>query len=65
MTPLVEKQVKETITKNLIPAYTQQSSGMHQELSHEIHSEVLNLKKEIITWQSDALRGQEVRIPDL
>ncbi|KAI0093935.1 hypothetical protein BDY19DRAFT_881333 [Irpex rosettiformis] len=65
VTPLVEKQVKDTITKTLIPAYSQQSSGMHQELSHEIHSEVLNLKKEIITWQSEALRGQETLIRDL
>lgn len=34
---------------------------MHQELSREIHSEILNVKKEIITWQSEALKGQEVR----
>ena len=61
VTPLVERQVKETITKSLIPAYSQQSSSMHQELSREIHSEILNLKKEVITWQSDALRTQEVR----
>ena len=60
VTPLVERQVKETITKNLIPAYSQQSSSMHQELSREIHGEILNLKKEVITWQSEALRGQEV-----
>lgn len=60
ITPLVERQVKETITKSLIPAYTQQSSAMHQELTREIHSEILNLKKEVITWQSDALRTQEV-----
>ncbi|KAL4250457.1 Enhancer of mRNA-decapping protein 4 C-terminal domain-containing protein [Abortiporus biennis] len=65
VTPLVERQVKETITKTLIPAYSQQSSAMHQELSREIHSEILNLKKEIITWQSDALRGQESLIREL
>lgn len=61
VTPLVEKHVKDAITKTLIPAYSQQSSSMHQELSREIHSEILNLKKEIVTWQSEALRGQEVR----
>ena len=60
VTPAVEKHVKDAITKTLIPAYTQQSSTMHQELSREIHAEILNLKKEIITWQSEALRGQEV-----
>ncbi|KAH9951294.1 hypothetical protein B0H21DRAFT_888254 [Amylocystis lapponica] len=65
VSPLVERQVKETITKTLIPAYTQQSSAMHQELSREIHTEILNLKKEVITWQSEALRGQESSIREL
>lgn len=33
---------------------------MHQELTREIRNEVMNLKKEIITWQAEALRTQEV-----
>jgi hypothetical protein len=36
---------------------------MHQELSREIHAEMLNIKKEVIAWQSEALRGQEVGSP--
>ena len=60
VTPVIEKHVKDAITNTLIPAYTQISSSMHQELSREIHGEILNLKKEVITWQSEALRGQEV-----
>lgn len=55
--PVIERQVKETISKNLIP-----SSAMHQELSREIRSEILGLKKEVLAWQSEALRGQEVGI---
>ena len=55
--------MKEAINKTLIPAYTAQSSAMHQELSHEIHAEMLNIKKEVIAWQSEALRGQEVGSP--
>ncbi|GBE82365.1 hypothetical protein SCP_0407490 [Sparassis crispa] len=65
VTPIVERHVKDSITKTLIPAYTQQSSTMHQELSREIHTEILNLKKEVITWQSEALRGQESLIRDM
>jgi len=61
ITPQIEKHVKDVISNTLIPAYTQISSSMHQELSREIHSEILSLKKEVITWQSEALRGQEVR----
>lgn len=60
VSPIIERQVKEAITKTLIPAYTQQTTSLHQELSREIHSEILGLKKEVMTWQSDALRGQEV-----
>ena len=56
VTPVIERQVKETISKNLVP-----SSAMHQELSREIRSEILSLKKEILAWQNEALRGQEVQ----
>jgi len=38
---------------------------MHQDLSREIHSEILNLKKEVVTWQSDALKGTENLIRDM
>ncbi|TBU32354.1 hypothetical protein BD311DRAFT_654740 [Dichomitus squalens] len=58
--PAIERQVKESISKNLIP-----SSAMHQELSREIRSEILNLKKEILSWQNETLRGQESTIRDL
>ena len=34
---------------------------MYDGLYREINEEILNLKKEIITWQSEALKGQEVR----
>ncbi|KAI0256476.1 hypothetical protein BJV78DRAFT_1164626 [Lactifluus subvellereus] len=65
ITPIIERHVKEAINKTLIPAYTAQSSSMHQELSREIHAEMLNIKKEVIAWQSDALRGQESMIREL
>ncbi|KAH9966428.1 hypothetical protein BC827DRAFT_1175740 [Russula dissimulans] len=65
VTPIIERHVKEAINKILIPAYTAQSSSMHQELSREIHTEMLNIKKEVIAWQSDALRGQESMIREL
>ncbi len=55
VTPAIERQVKETISKNLVP-----TSAMHQELSREIRSEMLSLKKEILTWQNETIRGQEV-----
>ncbi|KAI9458037.1 hypothetical protein F5148DRAFT_1221565 [Russula earlei] len=65
VTPIIERHVKEAINKILIPAYTAQSSSMHQELSREIRTEMLNIKKEVIAWQSDALRGQESVIREL
>jgi hypothetical protein len=33
---------------------------MYDQLYRLISEEILNLKKEIVTWQSDALKGQEV-----
>ena len=64
LTPIVERYVKETITKTLIPSYQAQSSAMHQDLQREIRSEVMGLKKEILTWQTEALRTQEVSVID-
>ena len=63
VTPIIERHVKDAINKTLIPAYTAQSASMHQELSREIRAEMLNIKKEVISWQSEALRGQEVSSP--
>lgn len=60
VTPLIERHVKDAINTTLIPAYQQSNVAMHQELSREIHSEILSLKKEIITWQGEALKGSEV-----
>jgi len=65
ISPFVERNVKDVITKTLIPAYQAQSQAMHQDLSHEIRSEITNLKKEVIAWQTDALRGQESLIRDM
>ena len=50
LTTIVERYVKETISKTLIPAYQAQSTAMHQDLQREIRSEVIRLKKEILTW---------------
>ncbi|KAH9946232.1 uncharacterized protein BXZ73DRAFT_36999 [Epithele typhae] len=60
VTPVIERQVKETISKSLLS-----SSAMHQELSREIRSEILGLKKEVLAWQSETLRSQESVIRDL
>jgi hypothetical protein len=60
VTPLIERHVKDAINTTLIPAYQQSNAAMHQELTREVHSEILSLKKEIITWQGEALKGSEV-----
>ena len=62
ITPVIERHVKEAVTKTLLPAYQAQTSAMHQDLSSQLRSEVSNLKKDIISWQSDALRTQEVSL---
>lgn len=60
ITPVVERQVKEIVGKNFLQTYQQQSSVMHQELSREIHNEILGLKQDVKSWQDTAFRSQEV-----
>ena len=63
ITPLIERHVKDSITKTLIPAYTQASSVMQQELAREMQLEMSNIKKEVVSWQSETLKGTEVCCP--
>ena len=61
VTPLIEKNVRDQIQKNLIPAYHQQASTMIEQLYTEISEEMVGLKKDIIAYQSDTLKNHEVR----
>ncbi|KAH9842849.1 uncharacterized protein C8Q71DRAFT_224221 [Rhodofomes roseus] len=65
VSPVIERQVKETVTKNLIQVYQQQSNMMHQELSREIHNEIMGLKQDVKGWQEAAFRSQEGMIREL
>lgn len=60
VSPAIERQVKDAVTQNLIPTWAQQTSQMHQELSRELRSEILGLKKDVTSWQNEAIRNQEV-----
>lgn len=60
-TPLIERQIKETVSKTLLPAYSQQ----HQELVQEMRNEMMSLRKEIVNWQSESSRTQDNVIRDL
>ena len=62
LTPVIERHVKDVVGKTLLPAYQAQTSAMHQELSREIHAEMTSLKKDVINWQSEAFRTQEVGV---
>lgn len=60
-TPLIERQIKDAVTKTLLPTYAQQ----HQELVQEMRNEMMGLRKEIVTWQTESSRTQENVIRDL
>ena len=60
LNPLIERYVKDSVTKTFLPAYSQQTSAMHQDILREMRAEILNVKKDSITWQTEAARGQEV-----
>lgn len=61
LNPLIERYVKDTVSKSFVPAYSQQTSAMHQDILREMRTEVLNVKKDSMTWQTEAARNQEVR----
>jgi hypothetical protein len=58
--PVLEREVTDTITNTLIPAYSDATSAIHRELTRELRSEVANLITEVIARQSEALRNHEV-----
>lgn len=60
LTPLIDRHVKDAVTKSLIPVYSQQSSAMHQELLRELRNELHSFKSEMSSWQSETIRNQEV-----
>ncbi|KAJ7197192.1 hypothetical protein GGX14DRAFT_471760 [Mycena pura] len=65
LTPLIDRHVKDTVNKNLIPAFSQQSSTMHQDLLRELRSEIHSIKAELTSWQGEAFRSQETSIREL
>lgn len=60
LTPMIERHVKEAVTKTFIPVYTQQSSTMHQEILRELRNEIHSVKTELTAWQNEAFRSHEV-----
>ncbi|KAF7338662.1 hypothetical protein MVEN_02092700 [Mycena venus] len=65
LTPLIDRHVKDTVNKSLLPAFSQQSSAMHQELLREVRSEIHSVKSELTAWQGEAFRSQENSIREL
>ncbi|KAJ7684688.1 hypothetical protein DFH06DRAFT_1156346 [Mycena polygramma] len=65
LTPLIDRHVKETVNKSLLPSFSQQSSVMHQELLREVRSEIHSVKADMTAWQGEAFRSQETSIREL
>ena len=61
VTPIIERQIKDTMSKTLLPTYAQQ----HQDLVQEMRNEVMGLRKEIAAWQTESSRTQDSVIRDL
>jgi len=60
-TPLIERQIQDTVSKTLLPAYAQQQ----QDLIQEMRNEMMSLRKELATWQNESNRAQDNVIRDL
>ncbi|KAG8865326.1 hypothetical protein FRB96_000216 [Tulasnella sp. 330] len=65
ITPLIERNVKEMINKSLVPAYTEATSAMQQEIVQEVIGQVGQIKKDIAAWQNESLKGTHNLIRDM
>ncbi|KAJ3997522.1 hypothetical protein F5050DRAFT_1399834 [Lentinula boryana] len=65
LTPMIERHIKDAVSKTLIPLYSQQSSAMHQELVRELRNELHSFKSEMTSWQSEMIRSQDSSIREL
>ncbi|KAF8654218.1 hypothetical protein AX16_003742 [Volvariella volvacea WC 439] len=65
LTPLIERQIKDSVAKSLVSVYSQQTTAMHQDLLREVRSELHNIKTELTAWQNEAFRTHENAIRDL
>ncbi|KAF9072939.1 hypothetical protein BDP27DRAFT_1360693 [Rhodocollybia butyracea] len=65
LTPLIERHIKEAVSKTLLPMYSQQSSAMHQDLLRELRNELHSFKNDMSNWQNETIRNQESSIRDL
>ena len=45
LTPLIERNIKEVVTKTFLPTFSQQATLMHQELARDLRAEIHNAKK--------------------
>lgn len=48
------------INKSLVPAYTEATSAMQQEIVQDVIGQVGQIKKEIAAWQNESLKGTHV-----
>ena len=58
---MIERQIKDAVSKTVIPTYAQQ----HQDLVQEMRNEMMSLRKEVAAWQNESSRAQENVIRDL
>lgn len=57
----MSNHVHDAMSKTFIPLYNQNLNRMHQEITQELRHEVHNLKADLLSWQRDLFRSQEVR----
>ncbi|CAK5279371.1 unnamed protein product [Mycena citricolor] len=65
LTPMIDRHIKDAVNKSLIPAFSQQSAAMHQDLLREVRTEIHSVRTELTSWQGDAFRNQEASIREL
>jgi len=65
ITPLIERNVKETINKTLVPAYIEATTALQQETVQEIMDQVAHIKQDLTTWQNESMKSTHNLIRDM
>lgn len=59
--PILERQIKDTLSSVFLQFHAQHSANMQQEVMRELRNEMNVIKADLGSWHGEVLRSQEVR----
>lgn len=60
--PVLERQVKDTLSATFSQIHSQHSSNLQQELMRELRTELSTIQSDLGSWHKEAMRSQDVSL---